>query len=58
VWEWFEWYWSSIGLGAAIILILILFFTNVFRDQFGVSRWRDPGWLAWLMTVAYLLHNF
>ena len=23
-----------------------------------VSRWRDPVWLAWLMVVAYLLHNF
>lgn len=58
MWEWFERYWSSVGLGAAIVLILLLWFTNVFRDRRDVSRWRDPVWLAWLMVVAYLLHNF
>ena len=21
------------------------------------SRWKDPAWLAWLLTVSYLLHN-
>lgn len=58
MWAWFERYWSSVGLGAAIALLLLLFFTNVFRSQQPLSRWRDPGWLAWLMVVAYLLHNF
>jgi hypothetical protein len=46
------------GLGGAIVIILVLFFTNVFRGQLGRSRWRDPVWLAWLMAVAYMLHNF
>lgn len=30
----------------------------MFRARSGVWRWRDPGWLAWLMVLAYLLHNF
>lgn len=58
MWEWFERYWSSVGLGAAIVMIALLLCTNVFRGRIEVSRWRDPVWLAWLMTVAYLLHNF
>ncbi len=58
MWEWFERYWSSVGLGAAIVLIILLFCTNTFRDRAGVTRWRDPAWLAWLMVVAYMLHNF
>ncbi|HWS91414.1 MAG TPA: HXXEE domain-containing protein, partial [Mycobacterium sp.] len=58
MWEWFQRYWSSVGLGAALVLIGFLFATNVFRNRAGVTRWRDPVWLAWLMAVAYLLHNF
>ena len=58
MWQWFERYWSSVGLGCAITLLLILFFTNAFRSQPFAPRWRDPVWVAWLMTVAYLLHNF
>lgn len=30
----------------------------MFRARSGVWRWRDSGWLAWLMVLAYLLHNF
>lgn len=58
MWEWFERYWSSVGLGAALVLLIFLFCTNMFRNAGSPSRWRDPVWLAWLMTVAYLLHNF
>lgn len=58
MWEWFERYWSSIGLGATIVLLPFLFLTNVFRVRVDASRWRDPVWLAWLMAVAYMLHNF
>ncbi len=58
MWDWFEHYWSSVGLGAAIVLIPVLFSTNTFRAAGRGSRWRDPMWLAWLMVVAYLLHNF
>lgn len=56
--DWFERSWSSVGLGAAIVLALLLFFTNVCRIQSGGSRWRDPVWIAWLTSLAYLLHNF
>lgn len=58
MWEWFERYWSSVGLGAAVVLLLVLLCTNTFRSQAGVSRWCDPVWIARLMVVAYLLHNF
>jgi hypothetical protein len=58
MWEWFERYWSSVGLGAAVVLLVILWCTNTFRSQTTLSRWRDPVWIAWLMAVAYLLHNF
>ena len=56
--EWFERHWCWIGLLAAIVLLIALFCTNVFRNCRDVSRWRDPVWLAWLITVAYVLHNF
>ncbi|OBI37130.1 hypothetical protein A5708_07065 [Mycobacterium colombiense] len=56
--QWFERYWSSVGLGAAIVLALLLLCTNTFRSMSGVSRWRDPVWIAWSMVVAYMLHNF
>lgn len=58
MWEWFQRDWPWIGLAAAIVLIVVLFCTTLFRDRRDVSRWRDPVWLAWLMMVAYTLHNF
>ena len=58
MWAWFERHWCWIGLATAIALLIVLFSTNVLRDRRDVSRWRDPVWLAWLMTVAYMLHNF
>ena len=58
MWQWFERYWSSVGLGAALVLLLVLFCTNTFRGSTAASRWRDPVWLSWLMVVAYMLHNF
>ena len=42
MWEWFQRHWPWIGLAAAIVLIVVLFFTNVFRDRRDLSRWRDP----------------
>lgn len=58
MWNWFEHYWSSVGLGAATALILLLLCTSTFRSDEGASRWRDPVWLAWLTVVTYMLHNF
>ncbi|GAA4173121.1 HXXEE domain-containing protein [Gryllotalpicola koreensis] len=58
MWESFETYWSSVGLGMAIVLLALLFFTNVLRQNLQITRWKDPVWLAWAMAVAYMLHNF
>lgn len=58
MWDWFLRYWSSIGLGAAVVLSLLLFCTDVCRSRPAASRWRDPVWMAWMFALAYLLHNF
>lgn len=58
MWEWFERHWPWIGLVAAVVLIILIFCTNIFRGRRDVSRWRDPVSLSWLMMVAYMLHNF
>lgn len=51
--------WPWMGLGAAIVLLVLLFGTNVLRSDSDLtrSRWRDPTWFAWLASVAYMLHN-
>ena len=51
---WLAWPW--VGAGGALVLLLMLFFTDSFRSDKSVSRWFDPVWLAWMMVVAYLLH--
>lgn len=51
-----EWPW--IGLGAALVLALLLFATNKLRSTERVGRWYDPVWLAWLAVMVYLLHIF
>lgn len=58
LWTWFERYWSSVGLGAAVVLLILLSCTNLLRHDLTRSRWRDPVWLAWALAVAYMLHNF
>lgn len=55
--EWYYQVWSWIGLGGAIVLLVLLFTTNVLRTNLNKSRWRDPVWLAWLANTCYLLHN-
>lgn len=54
---WFMTVWPWMGLGAAIVLLFLLFATNWLRADASVSRWRDLTWIAWLAVVAYLLHN-
>ncbi|WP_348981983.1 HXXEE domain-containing protein [Brachybacterium epidermidis] len=46
------------GLGGAIVLLVLALFTDVLRHETGISRWRDPVWLAWASVIAYMLHNF
>lgn len=54
----FEREWPWIGLGAAVVLALVLFATNALREDVSRSRWRDPAWLAWLGVAIYMFHNF
>lgn len=49
--------WPWMGLGAAIVLILIAFLTDLFRVDLNIKRLRDPCWLAWISVVCYMLHN-
>jgi hypothetical protein len=46
-----------IGLVAALVLLVLLFGTDLLRSEPTSSRWRDPVWLSWIAVVAYLLHN-
>lgn len=36
----------------------MLLCTDALRSDLTVSRWRDLVWLAWLGTLAYLVHQF
>lgn len=49
--------WPWIGLGASIVLLILLFTTNFLRMDLQKPRWKDPAWLAWIGAVAYMLHN-
>lgn len=49
--------WPWIGLGFAVVILIIAFGTDWLRQDKSRSRWRDPAWLAWLGAVAYMLHN-
>ena len=50
--------WSWIGLGAAVVLLLIACSTSLFRGDLTKSRLYDPAWLAWIGAAQYMLHNF
>jgi hypothetical protein len=39
-------------------MIAVLFWTDAFRANLAVSRWRDLVWLCWLAVPLYLLHQF
>lgn len=55
--EWYYVVWPWIGLGAAIILLILLFGTSSLRNELSMSRWKDRSWLSWLAATAYLIHN-
>jgi hypothetical protein len=57
-WNWFDLAWPWIGLGAAAILLVLLFTTEKLRGNTLGPRWRDPVWLAWLIAAVYFVHNF
>lgn len=49
--------WPWMGLGAAIVLLILLFCTHWLRSDKTKSRFFDPVSLAWMAVVVYLLHN-
>lgn len=57
-WSWFDLAWPWIGLVASGLLLAVLFGTRRLQQNTQISRWRDPVWLAWLMSAVYMLHNF
>ncbi|HEX4849160.1 MAG TPA: HXXEE domain-containing protein [Puia sp.] len=57
-WTWFDMIWPWIGLFAAFILVVLLFATNIFRQNLEQSRWRDTKWLSWLAIPIYMIHEF
>jgi hypothetical protein len=54
---WYYQVWCWIGLGAAIVLVILLFTANVLRSDLNKKKWKDPTWLARIFSIAYLLHN-
>lgn len=50
--------WPWMGLGAAIVLLIMAFTTNVMRSDASKPRWKDPTFVAWMGAIAYMLHNF
>lgn len=53
----FTYVWPYMGLGAALLLVLLLA-TDALRSDRSVSRWQDLVWLAWAGTWIYLVHQF
>jgi hypothetical protein len=53
----FDYVWPYMGLGAALLLTLLLA-TDLLRSDRTVARWRDIVWLTWLGMLAYLVHQF
>ena len=50
--------WPWMGLGGAVVLLVLMFGTDIMRSRTSGSRWWDPLWLAWLVVPMYLLHQF
>lgn len=54
---WFDRSFPWLGLGGAVVLLLLLFGSDRLRGDPAVPRWRDLTWLSWIGVVAYLIHN-
>ncbi len=50
--------WPWMGLGAAVVLLVLMLGTDTMRSRASGSRWWDPTWLAWLGVPLYLVHQF
>lgn len=53
----FDFGWPWMGLGGGIVLLILLFATDIFRSN-KESRLKDPRWLSWLLVPVYLVHQF
>ena len=49
--------WPWIGLGASVVISVLLFFTDFLRVEKNKCRWKDPYWLSWLLMILYMFHN-
>ena len=56
-WKWIDLNFPWIGYVGAIVLLALLFSTDVLRSDLDRSRWRDRVWLSWLGVAIYLIHN-
>ena len=56
-WSWFDLAWPWIGSAAALVLLILLFGSNLFRSDLSIVCWRDRVWLSWLSTPIYMIHN-
>ncbi|MDP1752428.1 MAG: HXXEE domain-containing protein [Reyranella sp.] len=53
----FTYVWPYMGMGAALLLALLLV-TDLLRSDRSIPRWRDLPWLAWAGMLVYLVHQF
>lgn len=56
-WSWFDIAFPWIGSVAAVVLLSLLFGTDLLRSDPPSSRWHDRVWLSWLAMAVYLVHN-
>lgn len=57
-WSWLDLAFPWIGLAGAVVMLVMLFGTDVLRGDPTLPRWHDRVWLSWIAMVAYLIHNF
>ncbi len=56
-WSWLDIAFPWVGVAVAVVLLVVLFCTNLLRSGAASPRWRDTVWLSWIALAAYLLHN-
>ena len=54
----FDFAWSWMGLGISMVFFVLLFFTDILRNDLNRPRWQDAGWFAWVAAPMYMLHQF
>jgi len=56
--EKFDFAWSWMCLGASLVFLVLLFFTDLLRSNLNKPRWEDAGWFAWVAAPMYMFHQF